>query len=48
MSELIYIIARPTFNYVYNILVHVRWGPCPHSMARPRVTDGGTTSSFGG
>jgi hypothetical protein len=20
---------------------HVRWDPCPHSMARPRVADGG-------
>jgi hypothetical protein len=28
--------------------VHVRWGPCPHSMARPRVADGGTASSYGG
>jgi hypothetical protein len=28
--------------------MHVRWGPCPHSMARPRVTDGGTASSYGG
>jgi hypothetical protein len=25
-----------------------RWGPCPHSMARPRVADGGTASSYGG
>jgi hypothetical protein len=23
-------------------MVHVRWGPCPRSMARPRVADGGT------
>jgi hypothetical protein len=23
-------------------------GPCPHSMARPRVVDGGTGSSYGG
>jgi hypothetical protein len=32
------------------ILYHgvvVRWGPCPHSMARPRVADGGTASSYG-
>jgi hypothetical protein len=27
---------------------HVRWGPCPHCMARPRVADGGTASSYGG
>jgi hypothetical protein len=30
------------------LLDHVRWGPCPHSMARPRVADGGTASSYGG
>jgi hypothetical protein len=24
------------------------WGPCPHSMARPRVADGGTASRYGG
>jgi hypothetical protein len=23
-------------------------GPCPRSMARPRVADGGTASSYGG
>jgi hypothetical protein len=28
-------------------LNHVRWGPCPHSMARPQVADGGTASSYG-
>jgi hypothetical protein len=28
--------------------VHVRWGPCPHSMARPRIADRGTASSYGG
>jgi hypothetical protein len=22
-------------------------GPCPHSMARPQVADGGTASSYG-
>jgi hypothetical protein len=27
---------------------HVTWGPCPHSMARPRVADGGTASRYGG
>jgi hypothetical protein len=27
---------------------HVRWDPCPHSMARPRVADGGTASRYGG
>jgi hypothetical protein len=26
----------------------VRWGPCPHSMARPRVADLGTASNNGG
>jgi hypothetical protein len=26
----------------------MRWGPCPHSMARPQVADGGTASSYGG
>jgi hypothetical protein len=26
----------------------VKWGPCPHSMAHPRVVDGGTASSYGG
>jgi hypothetical protein len=26
----------------------VRWVPCHHSMARPRVADGGTASSYGG
>jgi hypothetical protein len=31
-----------------NHFTHVRWGPCPHSMARPRVADGGTASSYGG
>jgi hypothetical protein len=31
-----------------NYNTHVRWGPCPHSMARPRVADGGTTFSYGG
>jgi hypothetical protein len=25
---------------------HVRWSLCPHSMARPRVEDGGTASSY--
>jgi hypothetical protein len=29
-------------------LCHVRWDPCPHSMARPRVADGGTASRYGG
>jgi hypothetical protein len=28
--------------------IHVGCGPCPHSMARPRVADGGTVSSYGG
>jgi hypothetical protein len=44
-----------TLFYIKNLnkllcvsFVHVRWGPCPHSMARPRVADGGTASSFGG
>jgi hypothetical protein len=27
---------------------YVRWDPCPHSMARPRVADEGTASSYGG
>jgi hypothetical protein len=27
---------------------HITWGPCPHSMARPRVADGGTASRYGG
>jgi hypothetical protein len=27
---------------------HVRWNPCPHSMARPRVADGGTASRYEG
>jgi hypothetical protein len=27
---------------------YVRWDPCPHSMARPRVADGGTASRYGG
>jgi hypothetical protein len=27
---------------------HVRWGPCHHSMSRPRVADGGTASWYGG
>jgi hypothetical protein len=27
---------------------HVRWDPCPHSMARPRVADGGTASRYVG
>jgi hypothetical protein len=26
---------------------HVMWGPFPHSMARPRVADGGTASTYG-
>jgi hypothetical protein len=26
--------------------LHVRWGPCPHSMACPRVADGGKASSY--
>jgi hypothetical protein len=30
------------------IQVHVRWGPCPQSMAHPRVADGGTASRYGG
>jgi hypothetical protein len=29
-------------------VTHVRWSPCPHSVARPRVADGGTASSYGG
>jgi hypothetical protein len=28
--------------------IHVRWVPCHHSMARPRVADGGTASIYGG
>jgi hypothetical protein len=28
--------------------IHVRWDPCPHSMARPRLADGGTASRYGG
>jgi hypothetical protein len=28
--------------------IHIRRGPCPHSMARPRVADGGMASSYGG
>jgi hypothetical protein len=27
---------------------HVTWGTCTHSMARPRVADGGTASRYGG
>jgi hypothetical protein len=27
---------------------NVRWDPCPHSMARPRIADGGKASSYGG
>jgi hypothetical protein len=30
------------------VVAHVRWDPCPHSMARPRVADGGTASRYGG
>jgi hypothetical protein len=37
----------PYFCCASCIESHVRWGPCPHSMARPRVADGGTASSYG-
>jgi hypothetical protein len=30
------------------VILHVRWDHCPHSMARPRVADGGTASRYGG
>jgi hypothetical protein len=33
-------------NYILRF--YDRWGPCPHSMARPRVADEGTASSYGG
>jgi hypothetical protein len=36
------------FSAVVGYIIHIRWGPCPHSMARPRVADGGTASSYGG
>jgi hypothetical protein len=28
------------------LLFHVRWVPCHHGMARPRVEDGGTASKL--
>jgi hypothetical protein len=36
------------FFYCGVMLGYVRWDPCPHSMARPRVADGGTASRYGG
>jgi hypothetical protein len=27
-------------NLCYHFICHVRWVPCHHSMARPRVEDG--------
>jgi hypothetical protein len=32
--------------YIESVLV--RWVPCHHSTARPRIADGGTASSYGG
>jgi hypothetical protein len=32
----------------YESETHVRWVPCHHSMARPRVTYEGMASSYGG
>jgi hypothetical protein len=37
-----------TYIYIYIYIYHVTWGPCPHSMARPRVADGGTASRYRG
>jgi hypothetical protein len=35
--------------FVINVFIfHVRWGPCPHSMAHPQVADGGTASAMEG
>jgi hypothetical protein len=34
--------------FAHILMGHVRWDPCPHSMARPRVADGGTASRYGG
>jgi hypothetical protein len=50
----VFLYGRVTFVYIvvyFCILltsVHVRRDPCPHSMARPRVADGGTASRYGG
>jgi hypothetical protein len=41
-------ILRDYILYCYIFYIHVTWGPCPHSMARPRVADGGTASRYGG
>jgi hypothetical protein len=46
----------PTYNietkYVQLLsliyLFVVKFQPCPHGMARPRVADGGTASRYGG
>jgi hypothetical protein len=47
--NLIYKSIMAWFNTpVYSFEFHVRWDPCPHSMARPRVADGGTASRYGG
>jgi hypothetical protein len=42
--------GRSPSTFLRNILPpsHVRWDPCPHSMARSRVADGGTASKYGG
>jgi hypothetical protein len=38
----------PHLFFFLHFSLHIRWYPCHHSMARPRVVDGGTVSSYGG
>jgi hypothetical protein len=40
--------ASENWTIIISPRLKMRWGPCPHSVARPRVADGGTASSYGG
>jgi hypothetical protein len=44
--DLIHDIQIITFTKTNIVLSHVRWVPCHHGMARPRVADGGDALQF--
>jgi hypothetical protein len=51
LSRTQFIKIGDNINYYIEQIIfefHVRWGPCPHGMARPWVADGGTASRYGG
>jgi retron-type reverse transcriptase len=41
-------VLGPLLYLLYTADLHVRWGPCLHSMGCPRIANGVMASSYGG